>query len=64
MALEKAGTELSRENFLSSVYGTGVFDLGGATLNYGVGDNQGMDNVFLTVIQPDGSFKAVETLTR
>lgn len=64
MALEKAGKELSRENFLSSVYGTGAFDLGGATLNYGNGDNQGMDNVFLTVIQPDGSFKAVETLTR
>ncbi len=64
MALEKAGKELSRENFLSSVYGTGAFDLGGATLNYGNGDNQGMDHVFLTVIQPDGSFKAVETLTR
>ncbi len=64
MALEKAGKELSRENFLSSVYGTGAFDLGGATLNYGNGDNQGMDNVFLTVIQPDGSFKAVDTLTR
>lgn len=64
MALQKAGKELSRENFLSSVYGTGAFDLGGATLNYGNGDNQGMDNVFLTVIQPDGSFKAVETLTR
>ena len=64
MALQKAGKELSRENFLSAVYGTGSFDLGGATLNYGNGDNQGMDNVFLTVIQPDGTFKSVETLTR
>lgn len=64
MALQKAGQELSRENFLSAVYGTGSFDLGGAMLNYGNGDNQGMDNVFLTVIQPDGTFKSVETLTR
>lgn len=27
-------------------------------------DNEGLDRVFLTVIQPDGSFKAVDKLTR
>ncbi|MEX2631444.1 MAG: ABC transporter substrate-binding protein [Tistlia sp.] len=61
-ALEQSGAEPTRQSFLDAVYGTGSFDLGGVTLTYGPGDNQGMDRVFLTVIQPDGSFKAVETL--
>ncbi|SMF09696.1 amino acid/amide ABC transporter substrate-binding protein, HAAT family [Tistlia consotensis] len=61
-ALEKAGAEPTRQSFLDAVYNTGTFDLGGVTLTYGPGDNQGMDRVFLTVIQPDGSFKAVDTL--
>ncbi len=64
MALEKAGKDLTRENFLDAVYGTGKFDLGGATLEYGTGDNQGMSNVFLSVIQKDGSFKSVEKLSK
>ena len=62
MALEAAGSEVTRDSFLEAVTSTGTFDLGGVTLTYGAGDNQGMDNVFLTVIQPDGSFKAVERL--
>ncbi len=37
-------------------------DLDGVTLTYGAEDNQGMDQVFLTVIQPDGRFKAVSRL--
>ncbi|WP_425404553.1 ABC transporter substrate-binding protein [Hwanghaeella sp.] len=62
-ALDKAGKDLTREAFLNAVYGTGAFDLGGVTLTYGQGDNQGMDDVFLTVIQPDGSFKPITELT-
>ena len=42
----------------------GTFDLGGVTLSYGPDDNQGMDQVFLTVIQADGSFKPVDRLER
>ncbi len=61
-ALEQAGAEPTRRSFLDAIYSAGSFDLGGVTLTYGPGDNQGMDRVFLTVIQPDGSFKAVETL--
>jgi hypothetical protein len=38
--------------------------LGGVTLSYGPDDNQGMDQVFLTVIQADGSLKPVERLER
>jgi hypothetical protein len=33
-------------------------------LSYGPDDNQGMDRVFLTVIQADGSIKPVDRLTR
>ena len=33
-------------------------------MTYGPDDNQGLDKVFMTVIQPDGSFKAVEKLAK
>ncbi|MEO3429677.1 ABC transporter substrate-binding protein [Pelagibius sp. CAU 1746] len=62
MALERVQGELTRESFLKAVADTGTFDLGGVTLTYGAGDNQGMDEVFLSVIQADGSFKAVQRL--
>lgn len=39
------------------------FDLDGFKLGFGAGDNQGSEDVFLTVIQPDGSFRAVDRLT-
>ena len=63
-ALKKAGKDLSRQSFLDAVYNTGQFDFGGALLEYGPGDNQGMGDIFLTVIQEDGSFKAVDKLTK
>jgi ABC-type branched-subunit amino acid transport system substrate-binding protein len=61
-ALEKAGAEPTRQSFLDAIYGAGALDLGGVTLTYGPGDNQGLDRVFLTIIEPDGSFRAVERL--
>jgi len=61
-ALKKAGKDVTRQAFLDAVYNTGEFDFGGAVLAYGPGDNQGMSDVFLTVIQEDGSFKAVDKL--
>ncbi len=62
MALAKIDGEVTRQKFMDVIASTGSFDLGGVTLTYGPDDNQGMDQVFLTVIQPDGSFKAVERL--
>ena len=59
-ALEKVQGDVTRQAFLQAL--TGSFDLGGVTLTFGQGDNQGMDDVFLTVIQPDGTFKAVQRL--
>jgi ABC-type branched-subunit amino acid transport system substrate-binding protein len=63
-ALGKLKGEITRANLLSTIKEVGTFDLGGVTLSYGPNDNQGMDQVFLTVIQADGSFKPVNRLER
>jgi ABC-type branched-subunit amino acid transport system substrate-binding protein len=63
MALGKVEGDLTRESFLKAFWDTGSFDLGGVTLTFGPKDNQGSDNVYMTVIQKDGSFKQVENLT-
>jgi ABC-type branched-subunit amino acid transport system substrate-binding protein len=59
MVLETAGRDVTRESFLDAVWSTGTFDLGGVTMQFGADDNQGMDDVFLTVIQKDGSFRQI-----
>jgi branched-chain amino acid transport system substrate-binding protein len=60
-ALQKVSGEPTREALLNTILSNN-FDLGGITLGFGKDDNQGMDKVFLTVIQPDGSFKPITTL--
>ena len=62
--LEKLDGEVTRAKFLSTIKEVAAFDLGGVTLSYGPNDNQGLDQVFLTVIQADGTFKAVDRLQR
>jgi ABC-type branched-subunit amino acid transport system substrate-binding protein len=61
-ALEKTGGALTRDAFLKAIPELGRFELGGVELVFGPGDNQASDDVFLTVIQQDGSFRAVERL--
>ena len=63
-ALGKVKGPVTRVNLLSTIKDVGTFDLGGVTLSYGMNDNQGMDQVFLTVIQADGSFKPIDRLER
>jgi hypothetical protein len=41
--------------------GLGTVDFGGVTMTFGPGDNQGMDDVFLTRITQDGGFQPVAT---
>jgi ABC-type branched-subunit amino acid transport system substrate-binding protein len=60
--LEQLGDAVTRDGFLGKIAEIGSFDLDGIPLTYGPEDNQGMDQVFLTVIQSDGRFKAVERL--
>ena len=61
-ALNHLGGSVTRDGFLATIRDVGVFDLDGITLSYGPGKNQGTDNVYLTLIQSDGSFKAVDRL--
>jgi ABC-type branched-subunit amino acid transport system substrate-binding protein len=63
-ALEKAGKDVTREGLLKTIRDTGKFDIGGLTMTYGADDNEGLDKVFMTVIEADGSFKPVEKLTK
>jgi ABC-type branched-subunit amino acid transport system substrate-binding protein len=63
-ALGKMKGPVTRAGLLSTIKEVGTFDLGGITLTYGPDDNQGMDQVFFTVIQADGSFKPVDRLER
>ena len=53
---------MTQAGLLATIREVGTFDLSGIQLHYGPDDNQGMDQVFLTVIQADGSFKAVDRL--
>lgn len=62
MTLAKIDGEVTREKFLETVWKTGTYDLGGVKLTFGQGDNQGMDKVFLTQINEDGSFRSVAKL--
>ena len=55
-ALQSAGADLTRDSYLQALAGLRDIDLGGAMLRFGEGDNQGMDDVFLTRITADGSF--------
>lgn len=63
-ALEKTGPNPTREGLLQTIKQTGTFDMGGLQMTFGPQDNEGLDKVFMTVIQPDGSFKAVDKLMR
>jgi len=61
-ALASLNGPVTRAGLLTAIKERGTFDLGGITLTYGPNKNQGMDQVFLTVIQADGSIKAVDRL--
>jgi branched-chain amino acid transport system substrate-binding protein len=63
-ALGKVKGPVTRAGLLSTIKEVGTFDLDGVTLTYSPNDNQGMDRVFFTVIQADGSFKPVDRLER
>ena len=61
-ALASLDGPVTRAGLLAAIKERGTFDLGGITLTYGPNKNQGMDRVFLTVIQADGSIRAVDRL--
>ena len=61
--LKRMPEEPSRERFLD-VIAKGGFDFGGVQLNYTSSRNQGMNEVFFTVLQSDGSFRPVTHLLK
>jgi ABC-type branched-subunit amino acid transport system substrate-binding protein len=63
-ALGKIEGDITRKAMLEAIAKQGSFDLGGIMLTYGADNNRGSNQVFLTIIQSDGSFKAVDQLPR
>ena len=63
-ALEQVSGDPTRQALIEAVQKAGALDLGGFKLIYSPTSNRGSDQVFLTVIQADGSFKAVDRLEK
>ncbi len=63
-ALRRAGTDPSREGFISALQKAGALDLGGFVLRYGESDNQGSDRVYLTVIDDSEGFRSIRRVER
>ena len=61
-ALEQCGATVERSCLLDQLIDQGDLDIDGFPLQFGEGDNQGSDQVFLTVIGSDGEYHPVETL--
>ena len=61
--LEACGRELSRDCFVKALHTPEPIDIDGMNLKFGPRDNQGSDEVFLTVIGADGKYHQVDGLT-
>ena len=61
-ALEKAGKNPTRKALMEALT-NGSYDFGGFKMTFGPNDNRGSDDVYLTVIGSDGTFKAVSSLS-
>ena len=60
--LRRAGPQPTREGFLEALKTSGEIDLSGFSLSYGMNDNQGSDQVYLTVIDENGNFNSVNAI--
>ena len=60
-ALEAAGPDLTRAGYLAALRGLTTVDVDGMTMTFGPGDNQALDDVFLTVISPAGGIAQLGT---
>ena len=62
-ALRACGRDnVTRECFYDSIDSFEALQLDDFELQFGFADNQGSDKVFLTVIGPDGSYRAIENM--
>jgi hypothetical protein len=58
-ALEMAGPDPTRAGVLRIINEVGRFDIGGNVISFGANSRDTPAKVFLTVIQPDGTFKSI-----
>ena len=64
-SLDKMGPDVTREALIDVFQKhNATLDIGGVMLKYGPGDNQGMDSVYLSVLQKDGSYQYVDRLSK
>jgi branched-chain amino acid transport system substrate-binding protein len=63
-ALEKTGKDLTREGMLKAIKETGKFDIGGLPMTFSADKNEGLDKVFMTIIEADGKFKPIEKMIK
>lgn len=63
-ALRRAGPNPTREGFIRALQEAGAMDFGGFPLLYGKADNQGSDQVYLTVIDGFQRFRSIRRLER
>ena len=61
-ALTSCGRAVSRACLLDNLRRADVIDLDGFELRYGDGDNQGSDEVFLTVLDSNGQYRPIHSL--
>ena len=64
VALELIGPNPTRAALLQIINDIGRFDIGGNIITFGDKTREEPPKVFLTVIQPDGSFKPVDRLSK
>ena len=62
--LEACSTDVTRECFLDVMSGSASIDLDGFQLEYGPGDNQGSEEVYLTAINQAGEYERVNATGR
>lgn len=62
-ALKRIKGEVTREALLNAI-NEAPFNIGGVTLTYGPAKNQGSNQVYFTILQPDGTFKPVTRLAK
>jgi branched-chain amino acid transport system substrate-binding protein len=63
-ALQKLGKDVTRESFVKVIKDTGKFDIGGLPMTFSAEKNEGLDKIFMTIIQADGTFKPIEKMIR
>jgi ABC-type branched-subunit amino acid transport system substrate-binding protein len=63
-ALEKAGKDVTRDGLLKAIKDTGKFDIGGLPMTFSAEKNEGLEKVWMTIIEADGSFKPIEKMVK